>query len=98
MPTRNELLVQNQREFRHANERLEQLSAEVVTDGSWSPSYVSVRTTVVWDGSKSRSAATETSTSIVTCTVVLPGHPRVEGEATVEDNDYYQVVKKGGEH
>jgi hypothetical protein len=95
MAAREERLVQNQREFRYANEKLELLSAEMTDDGQLIPFLCEcaddhclgrIEITI------SRYADTHEDRHHY---VVLPGHPRVEGEETVEDNDYYQIVSKG---
>jgi hypothetical protein len=59
-------LEQNQREFRYANEKLEELSAEIATDGQIVRFLCECPDDRCLGGSSSRSAATQTLTRIAT--------------------------------
>jgi hypothetical protein len=98
MASREERLAQNQREFRLANEKLELLSAELATDGQ----LVAFLCECADDRCLGRIEITSSRYGDAHVDprhyVVLPGHPRVEREETVEDHDFYEVVRKGGEY
>ena len=94
MASRDERLAQNQREFRLANEKLEQLSADLATDGQLVPFLCECAD----DRCLGRIEITVGRYGDVhadrTLYVVLPGHPRIEGEETIEHTGYYEILRK----
>jgi hypothetical protein len=98
MASRDARLAQNQREFRYANERLQELGADIVNDGQ----LVAFLCECADDRCLGRIEITISRYDEIHVDphhyVVLPGHLRVEGEETVEGYDYYEVVKKAAEY
>jgi hypothetical protein len=98
MASRDARLAQNQREFRYANERLQELGADMTGDGQ----LVAFLCECANDRCLGRIEITISRYGEIHVDprgyVVLPGHLRVKGEETVEDYDYYEVVKKGDEY
>jgi hypothetical protein len=94
MATRQERLEQNQREFRYANERLDELAGRLAVDGQ----LVAFLCECADDDCLGRIEITIGRYEEIHVErdryVVLPGHPRIAGEETVEDRDYYEVVRK----
>jgi hypothetical protein len=89
-----EQLARNQVLFRAVNEKLEQLGAKMI-GGELIPFFCECadhRCLGRIEITISRYADIHEDRHQY---VVLPGHLRVEGQETVEDSDYYEVVRKG---
>jgi hypothetical protein len=94
MASREERLAQNQREFRLANQKLEELTAEMATDGQLVPFLCECADDLCLGRIEITVSRYGDVHSNPDHYVVLPGHARVEGEVTVEHTDYYDVLKK----
>lgn len=95
MSVRDERLEENQRAFREANERLQELAAAAgVRDGTIVPFLCECAD----EGCLGRVEVTigeyEATHWHYDYFVILHGHPRMEGEEIIEQNDRYQVVQK----
>ena len=96
MATRYQRLEQNQRRVRQANVRLGELADRLAVDGQ----LIAFLCECADDDCLGRIEITIGRYGEIHSEddryVVLPGHLRIEGEETLEDRDYYEVVRKGG--
>jgi hypothetical protein len=95
MGARHDRLVQNQEEFRHANERLEDVVSEADLDGR----LVSFLCECADDNCLGRIDLTladyDAAHLLSDSYIILAGHPRVEDEEIAEDRGTYEIVQKG---
>lgn len=97
MASRDERLVENQRIFRAANERLEKLVSRIeIPDDSMIPFLCECAD----DGCLGRIEATSdeyaNAHSDADQYFILPGHPRIEGEELIASNGRFELVQKTG--
>ena len=95
MPSRHERLEQNQRMFRDANERFEQVVEQNALDGERTVPFLCECADLDCLGrieitTSDYDAAHVNSDHYV----ILRGHPTIDGEEMVEDNVSYLVVEK----
>jgi hypothetical protein len=89
-----EAFVQNQEEFKRANERLEQAVAGVVTADREVP-FVCECLDVTCTGNVAMTIAEYRAMRAHNRRfAIIPGHPTLDEERVVEENDRYQLVEK----
>jgi hypothetical protein len=86
--------VENQSMSRSANERLRDVAGRTVQDGNVIPFLCECAS----DGCMGRVEITIDEYFIAHLApdhyVIMPGHPRIDGEVVVEDRGHYEVVEK----
>jgi hypothetical protein len=93
--TREERLVENQRTFRDANERLQKLAGEAgVRDGTLVPFLCECADGDCLGRVEASMEEYERAHLDRDQYVIVPGHPTIEGEKVVERVDRFETVRK----
>jgi hypothetical protein len=87
---------QNQGEFRYANTRFRQLldGPNTPPEGQLIPFFCECADERCWDSIRITADRYEAIHLDERDYVILPGHLRIAGEEIVEENEFYEVVKK----
>jgi hypothetical protein len=92
MATREERLAQNQENFRHANERPGEAVSRADLDGNIIPFLCECADELCLG----RVPFQYEDTHLLPNTyVILPGHPRIDGEEVIEHLGTFLIVQKG---
>ena len=94
MLSRDERLVENQREFRYANERLDELVAQRSDRRALVPFFCECADERCLARIEMTVEDYEAAHMHSDYYIVLMGHPRTEGEELIEDKGSYQVLEK----
>lgn len=95
MASREERLVENQRMFRDANERLQKLAGETgVRDGTLVPFLCECAEADCLGRVEASMEEYERAHLDRDQYVIVPGHPTIEGEEVVELGDRFETVRK----
>lgn len=94
MDSRNERLAENQRTFRGANERLQELAN--VQDGQRIPFLCECADIACLGRVEASRGEFEVIHEDPHRFFVLPGHLRIDGDEILERNDRYEIVGKEG--
>jgi len=94
MAAREEQNAENQETFRYANERLGMLITEAAVDHTLIPYLCECADDRCLGRIELTMAQYEDAHQLLHTYVILPGHPRVEHEATLENHGAFVVVQK----
>jgi hypothetical protein len=95
MNGRQERLVQNQQNFRYANERLQDIVGEANLDGKVVPFLCECADESCLGRIDLTLADYDEAHLLLDSYIILSGHPRVRGEEVAEDRGLYEIVQKG---
>jgi hypothetical protein len=95
MATREERLAQNQRTFGDANERFGEVVSRAELDGNIVPFLCECADEFCLGRIELSLSQYEDTHLLPNTYVILPGHPRIEGEEVVEHLGTFLVVQKG---
>jgi hypothetical protein len=92
--TRDERREKNQDTFRHANERLLEVTDDIVPEGEPVPFVCECADDECLGRVEVKPALWEAVAERPNHFLIIAGHPRVEGESVVDTLAAYEVVKK----